>query len=355
MEHVLETWLRASVLAGAKEAVGEQAEDIPDGEVTIRQVRPGDRILDYRILALIGRGGFGEVYRAEHELLRRIVAIKIPHDVGALPALRRSARIQGILDDRGIVRTLEASLRHDPPYVVFEHVDGPSLAELIHRAGPLPWTRALPLLRQIAGSLHHAHEHGFIHGDVKPANVLIEGEAEREQARLTDFGSTSGSHEEEARKAWGLSSSVVLDSRSEVAGTPPYIAPEVVRGEPVDERADVYGFGVLLFEVLTGHVPEGRDLPSDLVPGIPRELDAAFDRCFARRERRAQRFAEIQALFDRAERRRQCRANVRARKPLLAGGLDRRPSGHREVDVPRMAAILAAAALTLILMLVTTH
>ena len=298
MELAHETWLPECVLASVPcERLDQDAGRLS----SIRRVAPGDRILDYRIVALIGRGGFGEVFRAEHEVLRRVVAIKVPHDAGALPALRRSAKIQATLDDRTIVRTLEASLSHDPPYVVFEHVDGPSLAELVRLGGPLPWARALPLLRDIARALRHAHERGFVHGDVKPANVLVETSGEGERARLTDFGNVPD-RSGEAGQASQVCSSVALDTarRSEIAGTFPYVAPEVLRGETADERADVYGFGVLLFEVLTGHMPEGRDLPRDLVPGVPFELDAAFDRCFARHGRRAPGFDEILLLLENA-------------------------------------------------------
>jgi serine/threonine-protein kinase len=305
-----------------------------DRVLTTHEIGPGDRILDYRILAPIGRGGFGVVYRAEHELLRRIVAIKVPRDASALPALRRSARIQSSLDDPGIVRTLEASLTHDPPYVVFEHVDGPSLAEVIGRGGPLPWPRALPLLRDVAHALRHAHQRGFVHGDVKPANVLIDSAGVVERSRLTDFGSVE--NRPESREASQVRSSVALDTatRSEIVGTLPYVAPEVRRGELVDERSDVYAFGVMLFEVLTGHLPEGRELPRDLVPEVPRGLDVVFDRCFARRERRARGFDEILFLLER----------VSCRTPLTRPrGHSRRPQRRGTASVlSSLAAILRA-------------
>jgi serine/threonine protein kinase len=267
------------------------------GSHTGRRVVPGDRILDYRILAPIGRGGFGQVHRAVHEVLGRVVAIKIPHDADGLPSLRRSARIQAALGERGIVRALEASLSHDPPFVVYEHVDGKSLAEVVAE-GPLPWRRAVPLLVDVALALRHAHDRGVVHGDVKPANILVEVTATGgERARLTDFGSVDADAPGETAEQ--VSSSVSLDTtrRSEVVGTVFYLAPEVARGGRPDATADVYAFGVLLFEVLTGRLPEGHELPSDLVAGIPHELDTAFLRCFARRERRAARLDEIVDLM----------------------------------------------------------
>src|SRR5262245_33752889 len=112
----------------------------------VRKLAPGDRILDYRILERIGEGGFGEVFRAQHEVLGRIVAIKGPRDVEALSALRLEGVIQATLDHPAIVKTLEISISHDPPYVVLEHVDGLSLAEILKREGPLPWRRATRIL-----------------------------------------------------------------------------------------------------------------------------------------------------------------------------------------------------------------
>jgi serine/threonine protein kinase len=319
-------------------------EAAPEYPSSPARLAPGDRLLDYRILESIGRGGFGDVFLAEHEVLRRVVAIKIPRDAGASPALGRAARIQASLDDRGIIRTLEASLSHDPPYVVFEYVAGPSLAELTSRGGPLPWRRALPLLRDVARALRHTHARGFVHGDVKPANVLVATDEGFERARLTDFG---GADTAPASCAT-VCSSVALDTtrQCEVVGTVPYMAPEVIRGARLDARADIFAFGVLAFEVLTGHLPEGRELPSDLVSGIPRELDLAFDCCFARRERRAENLDEVLLLLERADGRRwpveaPCRVNPARRI---------RPSPARmELDFMSLSVTLAFVALGILL------
>src|SRR4051812_2376960 len=153
----------------------------------IRKLAAGDRLLDYRILEKIGEGGFGEVFRAQHEVLGRIVAIKVPRDIESLSALRLEGVIQSTLDHPAIVKTLEISISHDPPYVVLEHVDGLSLAELLKREGALSWRRATRILLEAAKGLAHAHERGVIHGDVKPGNVLVES-GEDGCVRLTDFG-----------------------------------------------------------------------------------------------------------------------------------------------------------------------
>lgn len=255
----------------------------------VRKLAPGDRILDYRVLERLGEGGFGEVFRAEHEVLGRIVAIKVPRDQGGLAALRHEGVVQASLEHPNIVRTLELSLSFDPPYVVMEYVKGSSLAELLKREGPLPWRRATRILLEVAQGLAHAHAHRVVHGDVKPANVLVE-HARDGRVLLTDFG--LGRVFEGAQGSLQISRSLELaTSGAEVQGTLRYLAPEVLRGETADERADVYAFGVLLFECVTGRLPEGREVPSDLTRDLPPELDRVFTRAFTRLERRPRSLA----------------------------------------------------------------
>ena len=254
----------------------------------IRKLAPGDRLLDYRLLERLGEGGFGEVFRAEHEVLSRVVAIKVPRDQGSLQALRHEGVVQAALDHPNIVRTLELSVSHDPPYVVMEFVDGSSLAELIRREGALPWRRAARVLLDVARALGHAHSRGVVHGDVKPGNVLVE-KARKGRVLLTDFG--LGRVTQETQGCLQISRSLELHtSGSEVQGTIRYLAPEILRGETADARADIYSFGVLLFETLTGRLPEGREVPSDLVRDLPEELDRIFARTFTRKERRPSSF-----------------------------------------------------------------
>jgi len=254
----------------------------------IRKLAPGDRVLDYRLLERLGEGGFGEVFRAEHEVLGRIVAIKVPRDQTGLTALRHEGVVQASLSHPNIVKTLELSISHDPPYVVMEFIDGCSLAELIRREGPLSWRRAARILKEAATALAHAHAQGVVHGDVKPGNILVEP-GRRGRVLLTDFG--LGRVFEGPQGNLQISRSLELaSSGAEVQGTIRYLAPELLRGESVDERADLYSFGVLLFEALTGRLPEGREVPSDLVRDLPPEIDRMFARTFTRRERRPRSF-----------------------------------------------------------------
>ena len=128
----------------------------------MRKLAPGDRILDYRILDKIGEGGFGQVFRAEHEVLGRIVAIKVARAAGSLSALRHEGVVQASLEHPNVVRTLELSISHDPPYVVMEFINGSSLASILRREGPLPWRRAAQVLLQAAQALSYAHSRGVV-------------------------------------------------------------------------------------------------------------------------------------------------------------------------------------------------
>jgi serine/threonine protein kinase len=257
--------------------------------VEIRKLAPGDRVLDYRILERIGEGGFGEVFRAEHEVLGTIVAIKVPRDGTGLTALRHEGVVQASLEHQNIVATRELSISYDPPFIVMDYIDGDSLAELLRREGPLSWRRASRVLLEVARALDHAHQRGVVHGDVKPANILVEPGREG-RVLLTDFG--LGRVFEGPQGNLQISRSLELaTSGAEVQGTIRYLAPELLRGESADERADVYSFGVLLFETLTGGLPEGREVPSDLAPKVPSELDDLFAAAFTRREKRPRNLA----------------------------------------------------------------
>jgi serine/threonine protein kinase len=266
----------------------------------IRKLTPGDRILDYRILESIGEGGFGEVFRAEHEVLGRVVAIKVPRDLEALSALRMEGVIQAQLDHPGIVKTLEMSISHDPPYVAMEYIEGDSLRRLLER-GALPWKRSVKLLIDVCKALEYAHSQGIIHGDIKPGNILISAKSS-ESAKLTDFG-LGRALEGCAHAKLQISRSLnFVESASKVVGTLRYLAPELQRGETADALADVYSIGVLLFEMLTGGLPEGREVPSDVKRGIPASLDELFGRCFVRKNRRIKStkaiLEELQFILD---------------------------------------------------------
>jgi serine/threonine-protein kinase len=174
-------------------------------------------------------------------------------------------------------------LAHDPPHVAFELVAGRDLRALLReRAAPLGTGEVAAILGPVAEALAHAHGRGIVHRDLKPENILIEDGTGR--VRITDFG--LGVAFDKARAEVALSRSLESSASAPGAGTLAYLAPEQVSGEPVDARADLFALGVLVFELLTGRLPQGRDVPSSHVPGLAAAWDALFDACYAGRQRR---------------------------------------------------------------------
>jgi hypothetical protein len=189
---------------------------------------------------MAGRGGMGEVYRAEDLKLSQVVALKfLPESVAqdgvALARFHREVRIARQVSHRNVCRVFDIGEADGLPFLTMEYVDGEDLATLLRRIGRLPSDKALEVARQICAGLAAAHEHGVIHRDLKPANVMIDG---RGKVRITDFGlaGVAGSFKaEEAR-----------------AGTPAYMAPEQLAGKDASVQSDIYGLGLVLYEVFTG-------------------------------------------------------------------------------------------------------
>jgi len=214
---------------------------------------PGTVVAErYRIYGLLGRGGMGEVYRADDLKLGQSVALKfLPRDVE-----RDGARRSRFLDEVKIARQIshpnvcrvydvgDVDGRH---FLSMEYVDGEDLAGLLRRIGHLPKDKAVQIARQLCAGLAAAHEQGVLHRDLKPANVMIDG---RGRAKITDFGLA------------------VLDERDgqeRGAGTPAYMAPEQLAGEPATTKSDLYALGLVLYELFTGHRPFTASTPQELV------------------------------------------------------------------------------------------
>src|SRR5262245_274993 len=213
---------------------------------------PIDFIGHYRVTAKLGEGGMGEVYRATDTKLKREVAIKVlpevfADDPGRMARFRREAQVLASLNHPNIAVIHGVEERA----LVLELVEGPTLAERIAK-GPIPLDEALGIAGQIAEALECAHEKGIIHRDLKPANIKITPEG---RVKVLDFGlakavpaaATAGA----ALQSSNATTTVVSDTRV-IIGTPSYMAPEQARGETVDRRADIWSFGVVLYEMLTG-------------------------------------------------------------------------------------------------------
>jgi eukaryotic-like serine/threonine-protein kinase len=199
----------------------------------------------YELEELVGSGGMSSVFRARDTLLERPVALKVLHqhfteDDQYVERFRREARAVASLSHPNIVTILDRGEDEGRQFIVFELVEGQTLAEVLQEEGRLPVRRALEIAVQVAAGLAFAHEQGLVHRDVKPQNVILNGDG---RAKVTDFGI-----------ARSLDVQGVTQSGA-VLGTSNYIAPEQASGRPVDRTTDVYSLGVVLFELLTGEVP----------------------------------------------------------------------------------------------------
>ncbi|MDQ5820634.1 MAG: protein kinase, partial [Actinomycetota bacterium] len=254
----------------------------------------------YELQELVGTGGMSSVYKARDRLLERLVALKILHphhssDEDFVERFRREARSVAQLSHPNIVTVIDRGDDDGRQFIVFEYVEGENLKEVVSREGPLPLRRALELALQIGRGLAFAHSQGLVHRDVKPQNVLMNGD---DQAKVTDFGI-----------ARSIDVDVGVTQTGTVLGTSAYIAPEQASGGDITPQTDVYSFGVVLYELLTGEVPfPGESFVAvamkhinDPVPDlreqraeIPPRLAAAVQRSLAKEPE--QRFTSMDEL-----------------------------------------------------------
>jgi serine/threonine protein kinase len=235
--------------------------------------RVGTRVGNYRLVELLGSGGMGSVYRAEHVMIGKQVAIKLLHPQAAsepelVQRFLREACASARIGHPNIVEVLDfGELADRATYLVMEYVPGQQLADLLAHRGPFPLLRAINIVGQLSGALAAAHARQIVHRDVKPPNIIIDQRpgrrevltahlgppfgvsAEREEVydfvKLCDFGIAKIQEAEGGR----------LTQLGTAVGTPEYIAPETLLGMPADPLADVYGLGIVFYELLTGQVP----------------------------------------------------------------------------------------------------
>jgi eukaryotic-like serine/threonine-protein kinase len=249
----------------------------------------GEVLVDrFELEELVGTGGMSSVYRAHDRLLDRKVALKVLHeqyseDDDYVERFRREARAVASLSHPNIVGVIDRGEHADRQFIVFEYVEGDNLKRMIERRGPAPVETALELGVQMARALSFAHQNGLIHRDVKPQNVLLNGDG---HAKVTDFGI-----------ARSLDMQRGMTQTGTVLGTSDYIAPEQAQGQHVDDHTDVYSLGVVLFELLTGHVPfTGENFVAVAMrhineppppirterPDVPPRVEAAIQRAMAK-------------------------------------------------------------------------
>lgn len=254
-------------------------------------LKEGDRVSNYLLERCVGAGSFGEVWRARHHIFKDIVAIKVPTDPQYVRNLQREGVAIHGLNQANIVRAIDLDPYADPPYLVMEYVDGPSLRSLIDEQGKsFPIQAAVAILRGVLEALRAAHHNGLIHRDVKPANILLHQPPDdlatisERAVKVTDFG--LGHVGGATTQSIMQSGSMHTEDGLSIAGTLAYMSPEQKEGKAPDPRSDLYSCGIILFEMLTGERPAGGDSPSSLRCEVPANLDEVFRGSYTRFDRR---------------------------------------------------------------------
>ncbi len=270
--------------------------------------KPGEVIADrYRIVAPIGRGAMGTVYRAEHVQISKPVAIKLLHrdlqeDADNVARFHLEAESASRLNHPNTVQVFDfGATASGALYIAMEFVDGKDLGRLIEDEGTLPFGRVAALCAQIAGSVADAHEAGIIHRDLKPENIVVTQGRDGELTKVLDFG---------LAKLFEPSPRLPLTASGTLVGTPYYMSPEQIRADELDGRSDVYSLGAIMYEcvvgsppfdapnpvgVLTQHLAQVPPLPSSRSPrSLPPEADAIIMRCLEKEP--SNRFESAEAM-----------------------------------------------------------
>jgi serine/threonine-protein kinase len=241
----------------------------------------------YRLVRLIDRGGMAEVWEGKDEILDRPVAVKVLHPrLAGDDEFQERFRLEAVAAARlahpNVVATFDTGLDGGVAYIVMELLAGRTLREVLREEGPLPVAKAVAIAAAVADALHYAHQAGIVHRDVKPGNVLIGHDG---RVKVVDFGIAKAATDQDLTEAGTL------------LGTAKYLAPEQVAGQPQDRRADVYGLGVVLYEMLCGRPPFSGDTDMavafqhahaeppklrQLRPEIPRRLEGVVLKAIAK-------------------------------------------------------------------------
>jgi len=261
----------------------------------------GQHLGKYELLERVGKGGMAYVYKAYQPTIDRFVAVKVLHshlaeDAEFLERFKREAKGLGSLRHPHIVSVIDFDVHDGWYYMVMDFIEGETLEEVLDRRGKLPVDEALRLTAQLAGALAYAHEHGRLHRDIKPGNVMFADE-QAQHAVITDFGLTR------------LLDNATLTLSGTIAGTPAYMSPEAAQGQKTDARSDIYSLGVMLYEMVTGQRPYLGETPLSVImklvleplppalsinPDLPPAVDELLSQAMAKKpEERFQTAVEL--------------------------------------------------------------
>ncbi|MEK6325768.1 MAG: protein kinase [Acidobacteriota bacterium] len=259
-------------------------------------------ISHYRILKKLGAGGMGEVYLAEDTKLDRKVAIKFlppesTADQQAKRQLVREARAAAKLDHPNICSIYEVAEEDDRSFIVMQYVEGETLASRM-RNKPLELGECLGIAAQLSDALAEAHSHGIIHRDIKPANIMLTA---RHQAKVMDFGLAKVVRERSLTDTTAETKSLLTEPGA-IIGTVPYMSPEQVRGEDLDGRSDIFSFGAVLYEMITGHQPFAAESAAMTISAVVTREPAPLARYSIAVPRQLERIVNKALRKDREER-----------------------------------------------------
>jgi serine/threonine protein kinase len=250
----------------------------------------------YEILAVIGGGAMGLVYKARHTLMKRVVAVKMLHpnmlpDAGTVMRFKKEAEALSCLNHPNILTVFDFGIStQGQPYLVTDYLEGQTLGELLESSQLVPWQRTVQIFMQVCSALSHAHKNGVIHRDIKPSNIMLtEFEDQQDFVKILDFGIAKVITEE-------TENSSQLTRTGEVFGSPLYMSPEQCRGKSLDARSDIYSLGCVMFRTLTGqpaffgqdlveclykHVNEAAPSLREIAPeaDIPEDLELVVLKC----------------------------------------------------------------------------